>query len=213
MLTPAFKRSMQYTKAYLMPGPGGNGSTDIRDETGRAITLRNIPYIATDVAKICKVIVFNNLSEQDIVYGASDDWMFPGDFTVQCFARQVSNADQILFMHDSTSGVKWGIEIVSSIRAFACLGGSVLDVSGLSISAGQWYHWCIERSGTTTRFYKDGYVVGSGSDAGVVGNNTGALYVGSFAGSLKWNGYIEMFKVDKGRALYNGAFTPPTRRF
>ena len=81
-------------------------------------------------------------------------------------------------------------------RAYAVCGGSIIDARGLTIAPGTWYHWCLERKGTTIRLYKDGVVIGSDTNSGNVGSSSQSLYVGSYGGSMPWNGNIELFRVD-----------------
>lgn len=78
---------------------------------------------------------------------------------------------------------------------------------------GVWQHWCVERSGTTVRWYVDGVVDATTTSSYNTNDTSGTFYVGyaqTWGGYF--NGYIEELRVSN-IARYNGAFTPPTSKF
>lgn len=76
-----------------------------------------------------------------------------------------------------------------------------------------WHHWCVERSGTTVRWYLNGVIDNTTTSSYNTNDSTGVFYVG-FAQTWGgyFNGYIEELRVSNV-ARYNGAFTPPTSKF
>ena len=143
-----------------------------------------------------------------------------GDYTVECFVFFTGN--------DSTSG---GIFQLSSGNNDGSSPAMALrDTTGLTIytSSGQkitgdnntfamgvWYHLAFVRESNVVRVYKDGALVtwndGSTSVADTTNITSTAMNVGRYySDSYRLKGYISNFRVNKGTAVYTGAFTKPT---
>jgi len=83
------------------------------------------------------------------------------------------------------------------------------------LNANTWHHIAIQRQGGNTKIYGDGTQVATVADTH---DYTDALFrtlqIGSQAASgveRNFDGYISTLRICKGHAVYNGAFTPPTR--
>ena len=83
------------------------------------------------------------------------------------------------------------------------------------LNANTWHHIAIQSQGGNTKIYGDGTQVGTVADTQ---DYTDALFrtlqIGSQAASSterNFDGYISNLRICKGHAVYNGAFTPPTR--
>ena len=83
------------------------------------------------------------------------------------------------------------------------------------LNANTWHHIAIQRQGGNTKIYGDGTQVATVADTQ---DYTDALFrtlqIGSQAASSterNFDGYISNLRICKGHAVYNGAFTPPTR--
>lgn len=82
-----------------------------------------------------------------------------------------------------------------------------------SISAGQWYHVALCRSGTSTKLFINGTQAGSTyTDTTVYNNTAGRPFIGGDGdwGNSAVNGYISDLRITKGVARYTTTFTPPT---
>lgn len=99
---------------------------------------------------------------------------------------------------------------------YASSNGSSWDVLGGSsfgtLTAGQWYHIALTRSGTSIRLFRDGALVTTVTNGTTLLNNASALGIGGSpaAGANTLTGYISNLRIIKGSALYTAAFTPPT---
>jgi hypothetical protein len=84
--------------------------------------------------------------------------------------------------------------------------------TGAGIATGVWKHYALTRSGTDTRLFVDGAVVGTkASDTTDYGASKGLVIGADFDGtSNSVTGWIDDFRVEYGVAKYTGAFTPPT---
>jgi len=82
-----------------------------------------------------------------------------------------------------------------------------------------WYHVAVTSDGSTIRMFVDGVVQSSTSSGYTYNSGTIAqLCIGAVAGVngttpvQKFEGYISNLRICKGKAIYRGAFTPPTRQ-
>ena len=84
------------------------------------------------------------------------------------------------------------------------------------LNANTWHHIAIQRQGGNTKIYGDGTQVATVADTHDYTDalTTRTLQIGSQAASgveRNFDGYISNLRICKGHAVYNGAFTPPTR--
>ena len=89
-------------------------------------------------------------------------------------------------------------------------GPIVLD-TGVSLTLNTWTHIAVARSGTSTKFFKNGIQIGATyTDT----NNyiQAPLTIGArFDGTSGFNGYIDDVRISKGVARYTSNFTAPTQ--
>jgi len=143
-----------------------------------------------------------------------------GDFTVECFVFFTGN--------DSTSGGIFQCSVDNNTTTSPAM--ALRDSTGLTIytSSGQkitgdndtfamgvWYHLAYVRASGVVRVYKDGALVtwndGSTTATDTTNVSGTAMAVGRYySDSYRLNGYISNFRVNKGTAVYTGAFTKPT---
>tara|TARA_B100000965_G_scaffold66159_1_gene51858 strand:+ start:4363 stop:6408 length:2046 start_codon:yes stop_codon:yes gene_type:complete len=143
-----------------------------------------------------------------------------GDYTVECFVFFTGN--------DSTSGGIFQLSTGNNDGSSPAM--ALRDTTGLTIytSSGQkitgnnntfamgvWYHLAFVRQSNVVRVYKDGALVtwndGSTSAADTTNITSTAMNVGRYySDSYRLKGYISNFRVNKGTAVYTGAFTKPT---
>ena len=88
--------------------------------------------------------------------------------------------------------------------------GTVYIDTGASLTLNTWTHIALAKSGTSTKFFKNGTQVG----ATYTDNNTyvqGPLTIGArYTATFGFHGYIDDVRVSKGTARYTSNFTAPT---
>ena len=149
-----------------------------------------------------------------------------GDFTCECWiyslrqAAYNSNNYGIVNGEYNGSGVLWGLGI-SSYQGFRGLifsygqyGSFTTGLhTGNYLSANEWQHIAVTRSGSTIRIFVNGvsqtlttYNEGAtfNSATNFTNNSAGRSFGGGFIG------YISNFRILKGIANYTSNFTPPT---
>ena len=168
---------------------------------------RSVPDVTTNGAIY--------LNSGNVTTSSSSDFsMGTGDFTIETWFKYSSS---------SLSGNKYlvdlganGIRITfTSGHIYANDGGQYIDwylTNDIgSISTTQWYHLAFVRSGTNIYLYFDGV------QKGTLGNSTynhtsTSFKLGNYGGGsgYHWIGYVSDFRIVKGKAVYTGAFSPPT---
>lgn len=196
----------------LITGIGANDSTDIVDLTGKTvarygdtkITTTNPPFGGSSM-------VFDGNGDYCTANLATDGDFGTGDYTVDIWLLQTSLADQYA-LHIPHSGTNTLIDIVSSSRLSAAVGGAGFDItSGITLQAGVWYHIALVRASGVGYVFHNGILKASGA-ATVNLTGTGLIYLGrDSAGTYQWDGKLAMLRVTKGEALWTSSFTPPQR--
>ena len=153
-------------------------------------------------------------SENDFKFGT-------GDFTIEYwfFFNGISGSNSGCFQISNTSG---GLNNSNTASA----GGLALNyengcVKGIgnngwfngtnSVAVETWNHVALVRHNGTLRIYTNGAVDTTASDS----NDYSLTYLaigGYYTTSYLFSGYISNFRIQKGKAEYTGAFTPPTRQ-
>ena len=156
----------------------------------------------------------------NLLWTHSDFTFGTGDYTVECFVYFTGN--------DSTSGGIFQLSVGNNDGSSPAM--ALRDTTGLTIytSSGQkitgnnntfamgvWYHLAFVRQSNVVRVYKDGALVtwndGTTSVADTTNITSTAMNVGRYySDSYRLKGYISNFRVNKGTAVYTGAFTKPT---
>lgn len=158
--------------------------------------------------------------------GDSADWNLPGDFTIEVFGVKFDSvgADTPIVAHSSPSDKSWNFYFSSSTPGLQFListdgtNWALLTVISWSPTAGTAYDLCVERSGSTIRFYVDGSMIGSLTSSlvphdaaqqvtvGYTNDNSGVLNTASyFGGSMK---ALRITKV--ARYASDGGYTVPS---
>mgnify|MGYP003119105119 FL=1 len=96
----------------------------------------------------------------------------------------------------SANGSSWGI---ASNKTF-----------GL-ITAKQWYHLAISRSGSNFYLFKDGILTDSFTSSSAIHQGANQIGFGRIQSSVYFDGYISNARLCNGHAVYTENFTPPTR--
>jgi len=147
-----------------------------------------------------------------------------GDFTLECwlFSNTVTSGDQVLMsIWDDSSTVPqaWDFRVNGSGKVFFQIDVATADTtiftSVATLSAGQWYHLAVTRSGNTFRLFINGTLDSTTTNGSTISNGNGPLCVGGYTGSNQTdkesvNGYLSNVRIVKGTAVYTGNFTPST---
>ena len=157
--------------------------------------------------------------------GNSDLSLGTSDFTVEGWFW-TSRADDLIQDYQSiisdsiySSNYSWSFYIYQDeIKLWTCTTSCSALITGGSISSNTWHHFAWTRTGGTSRVFIDGSLIGSAADTTNYGDDRIMI------GANKWSeakpygyyginsGYISNIRIIKGKALYGGAFTPPTRQ-
>lgn len=150
------------------------------------------------------------------------DFPLGGDFTIEFWAY-VRNTATPLYQAVLDNGYNStdGLTLVTGNRdgrfSLTISKTSILKES-TSLTLNVWQHHAITRSGSVVRKFRDGILTGSGTYAGNVGLPNRKFCLGSYASESgatgqMLNGFIDEFKITKGKALYTANFTPPNAPF
>jgi hypothetical protein len=201
--------------------------------TGTALLLNTVNAGIFDNAMMNDLVTVGNAQVSTAVkkYGTgsmafdgSGDWLtYPdtpatrlesGDFTIEAwiYLNTVGVSQTIVTKGNITGFIFW----VSGNLRFTWGTSSILIAS--SLSANQWYHVAVVRSGSATgnlKIYIDGVLSATSSTAVTDNfNQTDIGYVGvGRSAANPMNGYIDDLRITKGIARYTANFTPPTAAF
>jgi len=145
--------------------------------------------------------------------GFGTDTDFTVEFFVNSYQAGLSSATLLDFRDNGTDAGGISIAFRAAGEVDMRVGTTTaIEGSGAGISTGTWYHVALTRSGTDTRLFVDGAVVGTkGSDTTDYGASKGLVIGADFDGtSNSLAGYIDEVRVEYGVAKYTGAFTAPT---
>jgi len=193
----------QYRRIFPTPTAGVMGTSAVQSKFGgRSALFDGTCYIA---------------------YYPSADWTLDGydwtiDFWVFQSARQA--ADGVVAAHhqsNNTYNDRWSMRInPAGLLRFDVVVGSVNKVAyptATPIPLNAWTHCAVVCRNNSITFYINGVSDGTTPITDKVIPSTGGyFYVGAYYdGANKFVGYIDEFRVNKGRALWTANFTPPTQ--
>jgi Concanavalin A-like lectin/glucanases superfamily len=148
---------------------------------------------------------------------------YTGDFTVECwfYMNNVSSTQPIISQRTTNSTYCPYLLWVASGTLTLYMSSSnsswdIINAQSLgTITAGQWYHYALVRSGSAIKSYLNGAVVGSGatSSATLDATSSNVLRIGGTGDPLYFNGYIDDLRITNGYARYTSNFTPSTSAF
>ena len=138
-----------------------------------------------------------------------------GDFTIECWAYPltgISDLDGLISKRNQStfSGSDWRIAYKTASTAFGIATGSnTTDRLTPAIKLNCWNHIAFVRSSGTLKCYANG-VLGDSLAWTENLDNAESLLVGLNVAGYDFPGYITDVRINKGTAIYTGAFTPPT---
>lgn len=200
---------------------GTDGSTTFTDTStsGRTLTAQGDAQVDTAQSQWGGASGLFDGTGDYISSAISSDFAFPGDFTIEFWARKTANAPgsyDCVATTDTSNGSAsngWIVEL-SSTRGFVfAYGGAVIVSYATNPNDSTWHHWAITRSGSTVRMFRDGTQVASATNSSSYLAN-GAFGIGRNVNYIAaYNGHIDDFRITKGVARYTGSFTAPTEAF
>jgi len=154
---------------------------------------------------------FFSTERQSLTFDGSDINFDTGDFTVEAWIFHIGGNDDTII--SDVSGWTFAYGASGALRFYMATGSNVVDATSSFIS-NEWVHVAVVRSSGTLTFYQNGTAVGSHSYSHDIANNSGTTYIGKYHSQdvQNFTGYISNFRIIQGRALYTGAFTPPTSK-
>jgi hypothetical protein len=203
----------------LISGGEANNSTTIVDKSSYARTTDNSVGVlySTAQTKFASSSIFFDGSNDYFSYNNIAELEFPGDFTVEFWARPVTKTSFQAVIGTGLFGrclisknPGWYLEADNGTTPVAVTisgasGGYVLNT---------WQHIAFTRSGNTFKAFKDGTQFGSTITNSVTLETTAGFFVGQFGnGGSYWQGYLEQLRVTRGVARYTANFTAPTAAF
>jgi len=168
------------------------------------------------------------------LFDGTDDFLtlpnqtFTGDFTIEFFAKpDAATSLQVALRIGHYTGSSWQNEAVFQFRGssapsytsrwYVIYEDGSLGLTNASGGGGVWSHIALCRSGTTTRFFKDGSLIQSTTGSGTIGGNAstdnitiGAIETGGL--TQDFDGWIDEVRISN-TARYTAAFTAPTAAF
>lgn len=183
----------------------GGSSAYIKDSAG---SNNGTPTGTTSVDGISgKGRSFNGSSDY-IAFSDSDDWTWPGDFSVDFWIKFNNvGTNQVIINHANDgaffrlmwqSSSEWNIYIANSVSDYGYQ--SFSD----SLSTNVWYHVAVTRTSGTVKLFRDGMQKGSDwTNSRTPNPDSGGVKIGiSYSGAgSNLNGYLDEFRVAKGSAL------------
>lgn len=178
--------------------------------TNKTITI-NGQTMNRRFAKVGKSSVYFNGSDAFLAAGANVDYYFDNDGTIDfwyyynssvtnfyAFGHQVDNAN-FLGMYLSTAS--------TSYLTYT----TVAAITWTQNTSNKWNHAAVVKSGTTLKTFINGIQVGStATGVSALGAAAQALDIGRRVSGYAF-GYIQDFRITKGKALWTSNFTPPRR--
>jgi hypothetical protein len=201
--------------SLLLRCDGTNGSTTFTDlsANAHAITATGTAQVATAEKQFGTGSLSVGFSGTGYIdTPASSTFSFPGDFTIECWAKfdatQPGGTSALLELNDYNNGI-----LIRSDSTY--VNGTSIGWTGLVNTS--WRHLAITRSGSTVRWFRDGTVDSfAATISGTINSSNGKLRFGAdihTGGGSPMKGYIDEIRVTKGVARYTANFTAPTAAF
>lgn len=200
----------------LLHFEGIDDSNIIIDETGRIWNILGSSKIKTDQKVIGSSSCYFD-GNSSVSSSLSSDFAYgTGNFTWEFFTRlNVIKENQYFIDHRQSNGNDGTISYYqNTLRYYNPTIGinSPLYNTNISLDINKWYHIAIVRNNNITSIYVDGIIRAAGTDSHNFGNME--CWLGTYSrGGNSLNGYIDEFRIIKGKAVYTENFTPPTEPF
>ncbi|MGC4396494.1 LamG-like jellyroll fold domain-containing protein [Hydrogenophaga sp. T2] len=216
----------------LLKGNGLPGSRAVLDGSSRQTPIG--VFGNTSISNAQSVfggtsITFNGIGDYITVPHDATNSLSTGDFTVEMFVYKVannSNASRLWNGNgdsiDSPAILVYGN---GDLGVYLSTSGSAWEYSEPAVATlanGQWYHLAVVRSGGSVFTFVNGVkytittTLGKSTPLYVKSSNTrsiGGQSASQSGTNRSLNGYIDEFRITRGKARYTESFTPPTAEF
>ena len=205
----------------LLHGDGTNGSTAIVDSStnNHTVNVNGNAQISTTKSKFGGSSMYFNGSGDYLTIPNNSSFDFGyGDFTIEFWMNPTypNSTWQAIISRNYNTSYGWRLYKIMNSNNFAFYqsGGSHINTTNVTLTAGTWYHIAIVRSGTTLTIYVDGVAKGSGYSYTNL-SPTADLEIGQgvVTSAYPYWGYLDDLRITKGVARYTSNFTPPTASF
>jgi len=163
-------------------------------------------------AATARSVKFDGTNDYMTIPTHADLAMGTGDFTLEGWVK-VNEIDVLKFIYDgrdNTSSTRMAIWVDDTNKIRAYFDNTSRD-SRTVVKKGQWYHFAVTRSGTTSRLFINGIQELSWSDSVDYAAPASNSYIGGIpGGSYTVDGSVSNFRIVKGTAVYTSSFRPPT---
>lgn len=210
----------------LLRADGTNGSQTFLDSSinTRTVTVGGNALIDTTTKKYGTGSAYFDGSSDYLTSAASTDFNFDGDFTVECWmyaTTQVRSYPAVFCI--SSSGYPFNSgglclyfnhasnpnKFILNIRSSSGFNGTIAP------GFNTWNHVAVTRSGSTVRLFVNGVLDASTTFSSAIFDSDQPCWVGIEASNranlTEFTGYIDDFRIVKGKAVYTANFTPPTQ--
>jgi hypothetical protein len=159
---------------------------------------------------------FNGSTDYLTLGGQSTFAFGTNDFTIEgwYYFNNVTSEQEIFdFRPSTTQGAYPMVYAWTDSKLYYWVSSANKITSSITLSAGNWYHIAICRSGTSTKMFINGTQSGStytDTTNYLVGANRPVFGVNAYQLNIFFNGYISNLRVVNGTAVYTSNFTVPT---
>lgn len=188
---------------------GVDNGTSFIDECGKTVqAVSGNICTKTGVFKFApSSAYFPGATNDGLSFTASADFLFPGDLTVDFWARFSSLPSSTFFTVNNTAlKLMWAS---NSLSIFAL--ADAISVAWTPI-ADIWYHIALVRTGGVFKVAVNGtFLSVAWSKSGSAGSDTAPLFLGSTGSGQYFNGYMDEFRMSNGIARWTKNFSPPKK--
>lgn len=204
----------------LLPGTGTNGGTNntFLDSSTAANSLTRYgtltqgtfnPYSPT------YSVFFDGTGDSLTVASNAAFQLGTGDYTFETWiyptALGVNNKNNIINIGTYLTGLMLRVNGTTTGLQVFILGTQVLATT-TGLTANNWNHVALVRSGSACTLYINGAVNGTFTDSSSISPATATVTIGTAAHTTgeDFTGFMSNYRLVKGTAVYTAAFTPPT---
>lgn len=195
---------------------GANGSTTITDVKGHTVTAYGNAQLSTAQSVFGGSSLLLDGNGDFLSITDSDDWDFPGDFSIRTRLRFNSHASNCCIVgnyQNSTTG--WALEYIASgsTLRFYYAGDANLQFAWTP-SNNVWYDLEVDRGGSSVRAFIGGSQIGATqTNSTSISGSTQPLRIGSLLGTADFlNAYVDEMDITKA-VRHTANFTPATSAF
>lgn len=200
---------------------GTNDSTTFVEETGKTITAYGDVKISTDQSVFSGSSGYFDGTGDFISFNTQGEtWDFSNkDWTLECWVYLKDTTARTLFAPRNGTYFPFGFYTSNSnhLYAYASAGsGWIVGITGTStIPINTWTHIAFVRYGNLFISFINGVIDGTAVYSGDLMTFPSTSSIGTDSGGYNsdFYGYIDSFRLIKGRALYTEDFTVPTEQF